>query len=107
MVWHGKEGWVGARGSARPGPEGGRIVNASRIPPTPYNEHKGRTIACESRIRGLKIFPELLKSDTEIMTKHYRNSAIIILEMSEISCKMVLKVVPGGPRQLQRHQKPT
>ncbi len=30
MPWHGKER------SARPGPEGGRIVYASRIPPTPW-----------------------------------------------------------------------
>ena len=38
------------------------------------------------------------------MTKHYRNSAIIILEMLEISCKNGVKVVPEGPRQVQSHQ---
>ena len=35
MVWYGKEGWVGARGLARPGPEGGRIEDASARPPHP------------------------------------------------------------------------
>ena len=33
MVWHGKEGWVGAKGPARPGPEGGRIEPAEPEPP--------------------------------------------------------------------------
>ena len=36
-LWHGSG--MQAEGPARPGPEGGRIVNASRIPPTPLHQN--------------------------------------------------------------------